>query len=693
MARVLNPLLVACDEPDNEEVVRGILGGLFGAAGPRFAAKKMEERLHAHDVCCVQLLRQLTVAVLLEHFQMSYGEALTVDNHLFPQDQQPPPAAVVQAQQVPPPASSTATSRNAPEFPELGADGLPSAMSMRAWLPGFRSHLAGRVNQVTLAEYDELVKDVKYELALLYTSGPTLESEAVMTALLQAGTKGLPGNIVLSFPPLVVEQRLGLVALQDLLARVFTVSDSSRGVLLAWFQKPEFVTQLWLLGLALTKWLGVRIQLAAEGLPQSDIACRLSLLYLCSKLADLKAVFVALEVANPLGIPIQVLIDAVRARADSYSSLRGANSEVSVLAAGYTLVAQGEQAVKPKPKNKLWRTADCRQWRVGPCSYGDNCRYKHTGDAGQGVGKAALAQDMGPQLQALQDQVTALQKAQGNNNLASSNTANIHLKELEKNQDSPSRFNSPNVYDALSVSHGEVISDDIHSDNTQVGDQIFKDSDDNIHSDNTQVGDQINTDNALCVLDANDDDIISNRGGAGRQAQAKAVAEEQENRPPKQPNKSKSLGKKPNAESKLSPPPESVCGVPAVFPASKGFTLGGEVSSHRDKAVEPVVRPVTECPHGACSDPSRGVAVSNMLDTKHSQLVYSGTASLAQTTLLGKGLIGDTGATLRVIGADHRSEVVNVRPLPNPILLKTANSSLLLTTYSLSVETSLITEV
>ena len=56
-----------------------------------------------------------------------------------------------------------------------------------------------------------------------------------------------------------------------------------------------------------------------------------------------------------------------------------------------------------------------------------------------------------------------------------------------------------------------------------------------------------------------------------------------------------------------------------------------------------------------------------------------GTANLAQKSLPGKGLVGDTGATLMIIGADHMNDVVNVRDLEHPILLKTANSTLILT--------------
>jgi hypothetical protein len=213
-----------------------------------------------------------------------------------------------------------------------------------------------------------------------------------------------------------------------------------------------------LLGQALTKWSEVRDQLNTEGLPQSEIACRLSLLSLCSKLTELKAVFAALEVANPDGIPIQVLIDTVRSKANGYSSLRGANSEVSVLAEGYTLVAHHEQSGKSKPKGRPgYRTKECNLWLRGECSYGENCIFKHTGAAGQGSAGASLADDLGAQVRALQAQVKALQgkKCNNNNNLTSSKSDKNRSTAASKleNQDSLSRFNSPDMFDALSVSH------------------------------------------------------------------------------------------------------------------------------------------------------------------------------------------------------------------------------------------------
>ncbi len=101
------------------------------------------------------------------------------------------------------------------------------------------------------------------------------------------------------------------------------------------------------------------------------------------------------------------------------------------------------------------------------------------------------------------------------------------------------------MYDALSIWQEEIIisDDNNHSDNTQDGDQAFINSDGNSHSDNTQVGGQINKDNTLCVLNTNNANVVgSNSSGAGSQVPEKTADLEQENRPPKHPNKSNPLG-------------------------------------------------------------------------------------------------------------------------------------------------------
>jgi hypothetical protein len=409
--RVMDSRLAACDTPDDSDVVKGILAVLFSNGGAKFAAKRMEDKLQAQDMCDVTSLQSLTIAVMLSHFQFTYGEALAVDRQVFPAVMQPPPFSPAPLPAPAPTVAAPAGSRTAPEFPDCGSDGMPSARSLRAWLPGFRAHISGRASADAMCVYDALVADVKFALPAQYSAGVHTDSETVWTALLTAGSKGLPAGIVLSFDPVTVTDRLGLVALKELLSRVFTVSDGSMGVLLSWFQKPDQCTQPWLLGLALTKWSELRQQLCSAGLPQSDIASRLSLLCLCSKLPDLKAVFAALEVAHPSGIPVQTLLATVRSRADSYSSVRVAGTEVSVLAEAYTLVAHHERSGKGKPKGGPkggYRSKECNLWLQGDCKYGDNCIFKHSGAKGQGKADkhtGAVAEDMGAQLKALQAQV------------------------------------------------------------------------------------------------------------------------------------------------------------------------------------------------------------------------------------------------------------------------------------------------
>ena len=54
-------------------------------------------------------------------------------------------------------------------------------------------------------------------------------------------------------------------------------------------------------------------------------------------------------------------------------------------------------------------------------------------------------------------------------------------------------------------------------------------------------------------------------------------------------------------------------------------------------------------------------------------------AGVASSSARPPGVIGDTGATLRVVGRDHLDKAVNIRDLPNPIRLKTANKTIILT--------------
>ena len=71
VARTLNPVLVACADPGDADVVKGVLAGIFGACSASFSAKKVEDVLHTQGVCDVELLK---LSALLDHFQLCYME-------------------------------------------------------------------------------------------------------------------------------------------------------------------------------------------------------------------------------------------------------------------------------------------------------------------------------------------------------------------------------------------------------------------------------------------------------------------------------------------------------------------------------------------------------------------------------------------------------------------------------------------
>ena len=261
-ACVLADKLRSCGEPLKPEVVRGVLAGLFLALGSEFASKKLEVRLQDLDLCRVPALARLDFDLLMDHVQLSIGEALMVESVLFPEALQPastPPSSA------PVPSPSTISSgRSVAAFPALQENGMPSSRDLRGWLPGFRAHLSPRLMPETLVAYDAMIKNVKAALPAPFDAGVHPQSEIVMTALLTCGDGGLPSTIVLSLPQLVVDDRVGLVALLHILRRTLTVSDSSLGVKQKWFHNPTIVMIAWKLGQILTEWENVRECLAAN---------------------------------------------------------------------------------------------------------------------------------------------------------------------------------------------------------------------------------------------------------------------------------------------------------------------------------------------------------------------------------------------------------------------------------------------
>ena len=177
---------------------------------------------------------------------------------------------------------------------------------------------------------------------------PSVDNTHVWRAWLNAGPKGLASEIVLSIPAEFRTGSLGLPSLLWLARRVLTTSDDSLGVEQGWFNQPPPVTKPWLLGNALVRWIRVRQALIAGKLPPAEVACRLSLRHLSSGLADLRPTLAALEEAHPTGIPVDLLLARLQAKAAVWSSAREAQRAVAQYAEGYgaavALSAEGAAA-------------------------------------------------------------------------------------------------------------------------------------------------------------------------------------------------------------------------------------------------------------------------------------------------------------------------------------------------------------
>ena len=80
---------------------------------------------------------------------------------------------------------------------------------------------------------------------------------------------------------------LGVAAIAFMSRMVLIVIDEGAVVLQAWFSQPPPVTKKWMLGPALVHWLRTREQLVDCECAPSEVACRLSLFHLVSKIPEL----------------------------------------------------------------------------------------------------------------------------------------------------------------------------------------------------------------------------------------------------------------------------------------------------------------------------------------------------------------------------------------------------------------------
>ena len=95
---------------------------------------------------------------------------------------------------------------------------------------------------IQVAASDPLVVGEEWHL-------PSEQSRIVFDLLVGCGARGLPADLLLSFPPNIVTGSLGVAALAFISRQVLVVTDEGAAVLQAWFSQPPLPPRSGCLGL------------------------------------------------------------------------------------------------------------------------------------------------------------------------------------------------------------------------------------------------------------------------------------------------------------------------------------------------------------------------------------------------------------------------------------------------------------
>ena len=619
----VHPMLLACAEPLDSGVVRDILVELFEADGEDFAAKKCEEKLMDEDLCTVPELSNCTLADFRElGFNMGTSKRLVRIIFVLPAIQVTQPQQQLQASL----PQTTSGSKSAPGFPEIspGASMAP-AREVRAWLIGFRAYLRPRVEAGTMMDYDEMLKDLSAALLAPWdvASGESPQNEIVWTALVTAGQNGLPAALLLSLPQLVVSLRMGMAALQHFLRRALTVTDSGLGVHLDWFGEPGAASKL-NLGHRLTQWEEVCELLNSNNAARGPLDCRQSLTKLTINCKELHPKLAALEVAHPTGVPVAVLLTACRAYADSVSSQRSALAETANLAEGFLVANSRPRASKPRqftvptgPEDPRWRTKPCKRWASGSCSFGDKCSFQHLGPAGTG-----------PQnrVQSLEGQValltTALAEIKGLHQAASLAEGNLNQGGVKQGGLTPRK----SLYRPV-VASENVEFVQLHSNRSVAPNNSPNERDD--REEGTLTNTNVPTHNQ----------IGESYNGDPHNSKVDARVEVE----------------------KCKPIPN---------PSPNSMRTRRETILTRTKASYPKLYslvPKRTPTHSDCPNASGEFPVIAQANNTHAR-----SSNPSASSHIGDGAVGDSGASIVMVGRPHMKYVYNKRPLDKPIRLATA---------------------
>ena len=216
-------------------------------------------------------------------------------------------------------------------------------------------------------------------------------SEQIWNALLSV-EGGLPDDILLGIPSVVIAAKDGEAAVRHIGRVVMTSSDQSIAVLSAWYNDPTPVTKPSAVSDALNEWIRVGEQLTAEGASPTPVQRRISLAALFGRIPDISRAFDALQAVVDV-MDVDDMIKQVRRIGDRNTSLASQKRAIAMMSAAASdssgdvsgeEARRGRKARAMAAAGKRQKTGRCKFWDSGHCKFGDRCRFHHVGEAGNG---------------------------------------------------------------------------------------------------------------------------------------------------------------------------------------------------------------------------------------------------------------------------------------------------------------------
>ena len=426
----------------------------------------------------------------------------------------------------------------APAFPAVNAEGLPTARDLTAWMPGVYDTL--RERRASTAELKAVFAKPKDAIPADWVHGGAAD-QALWSVLVRC-KDGISTELQLSFPPSVRDGEQGLRAWQHLFERVLIVTDESIAALQAYFDRPPKQNSLLT---ALTKWKNIVEELEAVGCKPWDPSKRSSLQKVYSAYEPARRAAEALEAMHD-DVPVEALLKSLNKVALKISSAAQKGAELGMAAEEERV--QGSRSRNFKPRRPEEKTGRCHSHdrEAGGCTYGAGCKYNHVGEPGNGFQSGPARPRRESKVDKIGAQLAALITAITPTPTASPPKQKWYLDNIN------------NIYAHLS---------------------------DEGDSEPQRAAGKLELSREPVLVSSRD----NNRPQPNRAARSKDW---------RKPSVHDTL----QGESTLSAPPIPMCSVPEALAAERGVTLGGEASSHENRPVEPVVRSVTECPNGTCSD-------------------------------------------------------------------------------------------